>query len=196
MPCTLVRLAGCPLRCHYCDTPQAIPTDSGQSMSIDDVVEKIAVANRPLVLVTGGEPLAQRHCITLLQRLSERDCIVQLETAGAYPVDAVPDAVRRIIDIKTPGSGEVDRNCLKNLAGLKAGDEIKFVLAEAADYAWARDFIRQYGLGLGDVPVLLSPAWGQVEASDVCAWVLADRLPVRVQVQLHKTIWGAEAEGV
>jgi len=196
MPCTLVRLAGCPLRCHYCDTPHAIPTDSGHAMSIDDVLAQVAATNRPLVLVTGGEPLAQRHCITLLQRLSELDCIVQLETAGVYAVDAVPAGIRRIVDIKTPGSGEAERNCLANLQYLKAGDEIKFVLAEPADYAWARDFIRQYDLGRGDVPVLLSPAWGQVAAKDLCEWVLADHLPVRVQVQLHKTIWGAEAEGV
>ena len=196
MPFTLVRLAGCPLRCHYCDTPQAIPTDSGQLMAVDDVLAQVAEHNRPLVLVTGGEPLAQRYCNELLQGLSTLNCIVQLETAGAYPVQSVPAGIRRIVDIKTPGSGEVARNHLANLDVLHSGDEIKFVLATVEDYAWVRDFIRQYRLGEGDVPVLLSPAWGVVKASDLAAWVLEDRLPVRVQVQLHKTIWGAEVDGV
>ncbi|MDQ6996480.1 MAG: radical SAM protein [Mariprofundus sp.] len=196
MPCTLVRLAGCPLRCQYCDTPQAIPTDSGQWMGIEEVVRKVVASKRPLVLVTGGEPLAQRYTIELLTALSESDCLVQLETAGAYSVENVPSSIRRIVDIKTPGSGEVDRNCLQNINFLTAGDEIKFVLTSRNDYEWSRDFIRHHRLGLNDVPVLFSPAWGEVAASDLCAWVLQDHLPVRVQIQMHKTIWGAEAEGV
>ncbi len=196
MPCTLVRLAGCPLRCHYCDTPQAIPTDSGQWMAVEDIVGKVAVSHRPLVLVTGGEPLAQRYTIELLAALSELDCMVQLETAGAYSVQGVPAGIRRIVDVKTPGSGEVERNCMQNLDLLSAGDEIKFVLTGRDDYEWAREFIQQHHLGVGDVPVLFSPAWGDVAARDLCAWVLQDHLPVRVQVQMHKTIWGPEAEGV
>jgi len=196
MPCTLVRLAGCPLRCTYCDTPQAIPADSGQWMLIDDVIDQVAASNRPLVLVTGGEPLAQRYTNTLLRKLSGLDCMIQLETAGAYSIKTVPDGIRRIIDIKTPGSGEVERNCMQNLGLLTAGDEIKFVLTGRDDYEWARDFIHTYQLGLGDIPVLFSPAWGDILASDLCAWVLDDHLPIRVQIQMHKTIWGPEAEGV
>jgi len=196
MPCTLVRLAGCPLRCHYCDTPQAIPTDSGQWVAIEDVIRQVETAKRPLVLVTGGEPLAQRYTLELLTGLSGLDCIVQLETAGAYSIAAVPNAVRRIVDIKTPGSGETERNCMKNLDLLTVGDEIKFVLTNRNDYEWARDFMHEHGLGLNHIPVLFSPAWSYIKASEICAWVLQDHLPVRIQVQMHKTIWGPEAEGV
>lgn len=196
MPCTLVRLAGCPLRCKYCDTPQAIPTDSGQWMDIEAIIRQVAVSQRPLVLVTGGEPLAQRYTIGLLAALSELDCMVQLETAGTYSIENIPVKIRRIVDIKTPGSGEVERNCMQNLHLLAAGDEIKFVLTGRSDYEWAREFIDRHQLGLSDVPVLFSPAWGEVVVSDLCAWVLEDHLPVRVQVQMHKTIWGPEAEGV
>ncbi|MFQ5345624.1 MAG: radical SAM protein [Mariprofundus sp.] len=196
MPCTLIRLAGCPLRCAYCDTPQAIPTDSGNWIAIEDIVAQVRKSARPLILVTGGEPLAQRHSMELLQRLLELDCILQLETSGAYSVKDVPSGIRRIIDIKTPGSGEVQRNCFQNLDILTAGDELKLVLTGRDDYEWARDCIHDRHLELNDVPVLLSPAWGEISARDLCAWVLEDKLPVRIQVQMHKTIWGAEAEGV
>ncbi len=196
MPCTLIRMAGCPLRCSYCDTPQAIPTDSGNWLAIDAIIRRVRETNRPLVLVTGGEPLAQRYCIELLKQLSGLDCIVQLETSGAYSIQAVPSDIHRIVDFKTPGSGEDQRNCMQNLELLTAGDEIKLVLTSRMDYEWARDFIRKNHLGSNDIPVLLSPAWGEVAASDLCEWVLKDGLPVRVQVQMHKTIWGPEAEGV
>ncbi len=196
MPCTFIRLAGCPLRCSYCDTPKAIPTDSGHWVSIDEIVKQVIENNRPLVLITGGEPLAQRHCNTLLKRLSELGCFVQLETSGAYSIASVPAGIRRIVDIKTPGSGEAQRNQLQNLQQLVAGDEIKIVLTGRGDYKWARDFIRVHKLGLDDVPVLLSPAWGEVAAAELCAWLLEDRLPARMQVQMHKVIWGSEAEGV
>ncbi len=196
MPCTFIRLAGCPLRCTYCDTLKAIPTDSGSLIAIDDLVQHVSNQNRPLVLVTGGEPLAQRHCIELLTRLSQLDCSVQLETSGAYSVQNVPAGIRRIIDIKTPGSGEVERNHLQNLQYLAAGDEIKFILTGRDDYEWARDFILEHKLGLGDVPVLLSPAWGDVATSALCEWLLEDALPARLQIQMHKVIWGSESEGV
>jgi len=196
MPCTLIRLAGCPLRCTYCDTPQAIPVDSGNWMAVDAVIEQIRQTQRPLVLVTGGEPLAQRYTLELLKELTRLGCMVQLETAGTYSIEYVPAGIRRIVDIKTPGSGEVERNCIKNLDLLTAGDEVKFVLTGRSDYEWARGFIQTHGLGTGDVPVLFSPSWDDLSASDLSAWVLADHLPVRVQVQMHKTIWGPEAEGV
>jgi len=189
-------MAGCPLRCSYCDTPQAIPTDSGTSLAIDAIIWKVKETQRPLVLVTGGEPLAQHYCIELLKQLSELECIVQLETSGAYSIKGIPSNIHRIVDFKTPGSGEAQRNCMQNLDLLTAGDEIKLVLTSRSDYEWARDFIRNNCLGSNDVPVLLSPAWGEVAASDLCEWVLKDSLPVRVQVQMHKTIWGPETEGV
>jgi len=165
-------------------------------MAIDDIIEQVAIKQRPLVLVTGGEPLAQQHCIDLLSRLSKLDCFVQLETSGAYPVQDVPVGVRRIVDIKTPGSGEVERNHLQNLEHLVAGDEIKLVLTGRSDYEWARDMIGKHQLGLNDVPVLLSPAWGDLAAAELCEWILADQLPARLQVQMHKVIWGSKAEGV
>ncbi|MDQ6982187.1 MAG: radical SAM protein, partial [Mariprofundus sp.] len=115
MPCTLIRMAGCPLRCSYCDTPQAIPTDSGNWLAIDAIIRQVRETNRPLVLVTGGEPLAQRYCIELLKQLSELGCIVQLETSGAYSIKGVPSDIHRIVDFKTPGSGEELRNCMQNL---------------------------------------------------------------------------------
>jgi len=196
MACTFIRLAGCPLRCTYCDTPQAIPTDSGSWMPIADILSQVRQRNRPLVLVTGGEPLAQRQCPELLSGLLALGCEVQLETSGAYLLGGVPAGVRKIVDLKTPGSGEVERNRLENIPQLCAGDEIKIVLTDRADYEWARDMICQHQLGRNDVPVLLSAAWGELMAVQLCQWMLDDRLPARLQMQLHKVIWGAEATGV
>ncbi len=165
-------------------------------MTINDIIQQVAEKNRPLVLVTGGEPLAQRHCNALLKRLSDLDCFVQLETSGAYPVHNVPPGIRRIVDLKTPGSGEEQRNHLANLKHLVAGDEIKLVITDRHDYEWARDFIFEHKLGLADVPVLLSPAWGNITAAELCEWLLQDSLPARMQMQMHKVIWGSKAEGV
>jgi len=165
-------------------------------MYIPDVLDEVRRRLRPLVLVTGGEPLAQRHCGALLTGLLALGCDVQLETSGAYPLDHLPFGVRKIMDLKTPGSGEAGRNRLENLACLGTGDEIKIVLTDRADYEWARDMICQHQLGRGDVPVLLSAAWGALKIEDLCAWMLDDRLPTRLQLQLHKVIWGAEATGV
>jgi len=196
MACTFIRLAGCPLRCTYCDTPQAIPTDSGSWMPIADILCAVRARNRPLVLVTGGEPLAQRQCPELLSGLLTLGCEVQLETSGAYLLTDVPVGIRKIVDLKTPGSGEADRNRLENMDCLTAGDEIKIVLTGRSDYEWARDMIHQHQLGQGGVPVLLSAAWGALTAEQLCQWMLDDRLPARLQLQLHKVIWGAEATGV
>jgi 7-carboxy-7-deazaguanine synthase len=140
--------------------------------------------------------LAQRYTIELLALLLELGCMVQLETAGAYSLENIPVGIRRIVDVKTPGSGEVERNCMKNLDLLTAGDEVKFVLTSRHDYEWARDFTHRHLMDMNDVTILFSPAWGDIAASDLCAWVLQDHLPVRVQVQMHKIIWGPEAEGV
>jgi len=196
MRCTFVRLAGCPLNCTYCDTPQAIPQDSGNWMPVADVLAQVKRFANPLILVTGGEPLAQRACINLLEQLTQLDAIVQLETSGALSIAKVPAAVRRIVDIKTPDSGECERNMLENLPLLKAGDELKFVICSRSDYEWSRDFVHRHGLGDSDVPVLFSTSWNSLQARDLCQWVLEDHLPVRMQVQLHKVIWGAEATGV
>ncbi|WP_307157750.1 radical SAM protein [Mariprofundus micogutta] len=195
-PCTFIRLAGCPLRCGYCDTTQAIPTDSGEWMAMEAIIAEVKRQGRPLVLVTGGEPLAQKQCIELLKELGKLDCIVQLETSGAYLIDQVPESVHRIVDIKTPGSLEVERNRLENLALLTANDELKFVITSRDDYEWVRQFIVEYNLAACEATLLMSPAYGSVAGSDLCAWMLEDRLPARMQLQLHKVIWGAQATGV
>jgi len=194
-PCTFVRLAGCPLRCGYCDTLQAIPFDSGQAMSIADIVRQVRAFNHPLVLVTGGEPLAQKNCVNLLAALCEAVPMVQLETSGAMDVSAVPAGVRQVLDVKTPGSGEEKRNRWENLNYLQPHDEIKFVLMGREDYEWSREVIRER-LQHAKQTILFSPCWGYLDPSDLCAWILEDRLPVRLQVQMHKVIWGAEKSGV
>ncbi|MDQ6993511.1 MAG: radical SAM protein [Mariprofundus sp.] len=196
MPCTFIRLAGCPLRCTYCDTLQAIPVDSGNWMPIADLLAVVQKKQRPLVLVTGGEPLAQRHCGELLSGLLSLGCDVQLETSGAYLVTDVPNGVRKIIDLKAPGSGEVARNRLENLDLLSAGDELKIVLTDRSDYLWARAMIEEHQLGRGDIPVLLSVVWGKLKPDELCQWMLEDRLPARFQMQMHKVVWGSEAVGV
>ena len=195
MPCTFVRLAGCPLSCHYCDTEQAIPFDSGRAMSIAHVIAQVKDMGNPLVLVTGGEPLAQKSCIDLLLGLLELDVIVQLETSGALDVKPVPQMVRKVMDLKTPDSGEEKRNRWENLQYLYKHDEIKFVLASRRDYEWCKQVIEQR-LHDTSATILLSPCWGKLTPSDLSAWILEDRLPVRMQLQMHKVIWGAEAKGV
>ncbi len=192
MPCTLIRLAGCPLNCTYCDTPEAIPFDSGDWMPVDELVAQVNERARPLVLVTGGEPLAQRGTRPLLEALSDGSRLVQLETSGALPIAGLPLAVRRILDVKTPGSGEHERNRLENLTELRHGDEIKFVLTSRADYEWALRFILDHALEALGIPLLFSPAWGRLDARDLARWILEDRAPVRLQMQVHKLIWGAE----
>lgn len=196
MPCTLVRLAGCPLRCRYCDTPQAWSPASGRDVPIEELVSDIAQRNRPLILVSGGEPLAQPACIELLAALSGIGRIIQLETSGAFDISGVPDGIRRIVDVKTPGSGESERNLIGNLAHLRAGDEIKFVIMDRQDYAWARNMMIEHALDRMGLPILFSPVWGRLDAAELSGWVIEDGLPVRVHLQLHKYIWGGEAKGV
>ncbi len=196
MPCTLIRLAGCPLRCSYCDTPEAIPAQSGQVMDIDDITQQVRRARRPLVLVTGGEPLAQRGVFELLRSLSHQPAIIQLETSGAYDIRPVPPPVRRILDIKTPGSGECSRNRWSNMQALREGDELKFVLTDRADYEWTMDCLKRHAIDLDAIPVLLSPCWGLLDPRDLAQWILDDHLNVRLQLQMHKYVWGAEARRV
>jgi 7-carboxy-7-deazaguanine synthase len=187
LPTVFVRLTGCPLRCQYCDTAYAF--QGGEWLEIDDILRAVA-AHRPYhVTVTGGEPLAQRACLDLLTALCEAGYDVSLETSGALDIGAVDPRVARVVDIKTPGSGEVERNRWENLGLLKPKDEIKFVLADEADYIWARDMLRSHALA-ERCPVLLSPVHATLAPTDLAEWILRDHLPVRMQLQMHKLLWG------
>lgn len=197
MPCTLVRLAGCPLNCIYCDTPEAIPFDSGEWMTVLDIVAEVKRRNRPLTLVSGGEPLAQKGCIHLLEALAEIAPLLQLETSGGFDIAGLHPAVRRIVDIKTPDSGEQACNRWQNIAQLKSGDEIKIVLCSRADYEWALQTLQRIRDTLSpDVPVLFSPVENLLPATDLAEWMLRDRPPARMQLQMHKHIWGPYASHV
>ena len=191
MPTVFVRLTGCPLRCHYCDTAYAF--HGGEWWNLPDILAHVAQFDTRDVCVTGGEPLAQRHCLTLLHELCDRGFRVSLETSGALSVAEVDPRVSRVVDVKTPGSGEEPRNLYPQLQTLKELDQIKFVITTRADYEWSRSKLRELELSKR-CGVLFSPSYGQVEARELAEWILADRLPVRFQVQLHKLLWG-EARG-
>lgn len=186
LPTVFIRLTGCPLRCGYCDTAYAFT--GGQNMTIVAILQQIAAYRTPYVTVTGGEPLAQKACLTLLTALCDTSYSVSLETSGARDISGVDPRVSKIMDIKTPGSGEVDKNLWANLDCLTQRDEIKFVLCDAADYQWACRIIAEHNLDKC-CPVLLSPVHGQLEPTMLANWILRDRLPVRMQIQLHKLLW-------
>ena len=186
-PTAFVRLTGCPLRCGYCDTAYAF--HGGQRVSLADVLARVAGFQVRHVCVTGGEPLAQPACLDLLVALCDAGYQVSLETSGALDIAAVDRRVAVVLDLKTPGSGECERNLWTNLPHLKPEDQIKFVICNRPDYEWARDQLRQQGLA-ARCEVLFSPAWEQQPARELADWILADRLPVRLQVQLHKYLWG------
>lgn len=187
LPTVFVRLTGCPLRCVWCDTAYAFT--GGEWRTIDEILADVARYGTRTVCVTGGEPLAQQACLGLLTALCEAGYSVSLETSGALDISGVDPRVSRIMDIKAPGSGESARNRWENIACLTAHDEIKIVLADEADYLWAREAIGQHQL-TARCTVLLSPVQGQLSPADLAEWVLRDRLDVRMQVQLHKIIWG------
>jgi 7-carboxy-7-deazaguanine synthase len=187
LPTVFVRLVGCPLRCVWCDTEYAFT--GGQNISLAEIVSEIAQYGTPRVCVTGGEPLAQKACLSLLVALCDAGHDVSLETSGALDIAGVDVRVSRIVDLKAPGSGEFDRNRWENLALLTARDELKFVLKNRADYEWARDIIRERRLD-ELCPLLFAPVQGGLEPKILADWILADRLPVRFQVQLHKLLWG------
>jgi 7-carboxy-7-deazaguanine synthase len=187
LPTVFVRLTGCPLRCGYCDTAYAF--HGGTSRSLRDILGEVATHRTRYVCVTGGEPLAQKSCNALLAALADRGYSVSLETSGALDVSHVDPRVSRIVDIKTPGSGECDRNRWDNLAHLCARDELKLVLCDETDYLWAREIIRERALER-ICPVLLSPVHGDLDPAVLAEWILRDELPVRMQVQLHKILWG------
>jgi 7-carboxy-7-deazaguanine synthase len=192
-PCTFVRLTGCPLRCTYCDTAYAF--HEGRWMTVDEVRTAVGDQGCDLVEVTGGEPLAQAATLVLLARLLEDGREVLLETSGALPIGEVPAGVRRIVDFKTPGSGEEERNDWGNVDLLRAGDEVKFVIGSRRDYEWARQKIREHRLH-ERTTVLLSPVWESDVRRELAEWMLEDRLPARYQLQLHKLIWPGVARGV
>ena len=187
IPTTFVRLTGCPLRCVYCDTSYAF--SGGSNMQLDEIMRTIKNHPTKYVCVTGGEPLAQKNCITLLKDLCDADYKVSLETSGALAVDAVDARVSKVLDIKTPASGESTKNLWANLAHLKTQDEVKFVLCDEADYNWAKEICLQHQLTQKCV-VLFSPAQAQLDARDLAEWILRDGLQVRLQLQLHKLLWG------
>ena len=192
LPTVFVRLTGCPLRCGYCDTEYAF--HEGKTRSIADVIAEVATHGARHVCVTGGEPLAQRNCLALLTVLCDAGYSVSLETSGAIDVAEVDARVSRIMDIKTPGSGESDKNIWANLAHLTAHDEIKFVITSEADYTWSVNVLRERKLA-AICTVLFSPSFGEVQPAKLAEWILRDGLPVRLQLQLHKILWG-ETRGV
>ena len=188
-PTVFVRLTGCPLRCGYCDTAYAF--HGGQWWEIDAILAEVARHGARHVCVTGGEPLAQKRCIDLLARLCEAGYDVSLETSGAIDIAAVDPRVARVVDLKTPGSGEQARNLLQNIALLTARDQLKFVLCDRADYEWARGMLHEHDLA-ARCEVLFSPSYGQLPARQLADWILEDQLSVRFQIQLHKILWGEE----
>jgi len=193
-PCVFVRLTACDLRCRWCDTAYAFT--GGRKMSIDEVLAEIARHCTPLVEITGGEPLLQRDVYPLMERLLEQRYGVLLETGGHVPLDEVPDAVVAVVDVKCPASGEAARMHWPNLEQLSPHDEVKFVIADRADFDYAADVVRRFGLQDRAAAVLFSPVHGELDPATLAKWILDARLPVRLQIQAHKYIWGAETRGV
>lgn len=182
-----VRLTGCPLRCRYCDTEYAF--HAGEWHEMDDILTRVAGFDTPYVCVTGGEPLAQPNCPALLRRLCDAGYEVSLETSGALDIAAVDSRVRRVVDVKTPESGEAARNRVENFHLLTPRDQVKFVICSREDYEWSKAYLREHALS-ERCPVLFSPSYKQLPPGDLADWILADRLPVRFQIQLHKVLWG------
>ncbi len=193
-PCVFIRLTACDLRCSWCDTPYAF--DEGRKRSVGEVVDEVERIGCPLVEITGGEPLLQADVYPLMDALLARGYTVLVETGGHLSTERVPPAVLKIVDVKCPGSGESHRNDWQNLDRLSSHDEIKFVIKDRADYDFARAVVERHGLAARCADVLFSPVHGVLEPSALAAWMLADRVTARLQVQLHKYIWSPTARGV
>lgn len=193
-PCVFVRLTACDLRCSWCDTPYAFT--EGRKMTIDDVLARVDEYGCDLVEITGGEPLLQRDVYPLMEQLLASGKTVMVETGGHRSIKDVPSDVIRIVDVKCPGSGESDKNHWENLDLLTARDEVKFVIRDREDYDFAKDIVKRHDLPRRAAAVLFSPVHGVLPAKDLAAWILADKLPVRLQLQAHKYIWDASTRGV
>jgi 7-carboxy-7-deazaguanine synthase len=193
LPCVFVRTSACNLRCSYCDTPHAF--GQGQAMSLDAILEAVAAFGVPLVEVTGGEPLLQPAVFDLMTKLCDAGYQVLLETSGSLDISAVDARVVKIVDFKSPSSGELESNAWDNIEHLSPRDEVKLVLGDRADYEWAKLVLAQHKLEQRCV-VLMGPVWGELEPRDLAAWIVEDRLPVRMQVQIHKYIWDPSTRGV
>ena len=193
IPCAFIRLTGCPLRCKWCDTVYGF--HGGASQTIEEILNKVKELDISLVELTGGEPLAQANAIPLMDELIAAGYQVLIETGGSEPIEQINPKVHIIMDIKCPGSGMVDRNRYENLQFLSMKDEIKFVIADRKDFEWARDFIQQHQL-VGKAKLLFSPAWGLCKPDELVAWILADKVPVRLNLQTHKYIWNPKKKGV
>jgi 7-carboxy-7-deazaguanine synthase len=193
-PCVFVRLTFCDLRCNYCDTEYAFY--EGKKMPLNEIVDLVAKFNCPLVEITGGEPLLQKNVLPLMSILCDAGQTVLLETSGAHDIAKVDPRVHRIMDLKTPGSGEVKRNLWSNIEQLGGRDEVKFVIGSREDYEWAKDKIDKYGLTKRVHAVLFSPIFGRIEPRQIVEWMLEDKLEVRFQLQMHKFIWPPTQRGV
>jgi len=192
-PCVLVRLTGCQMRCSWCDSEYAFY--DGEWMDLEELEEKVASFGCPLVELTGGEPLLQPASLELMTRLCDRGYEVLLETGGGLDISKVDPRVRRVVDVKCPSSGEAENNYWGNLDLLTGRDELKFVIASEEDYDWAVRVIEDRGL-TGRCPIHFSPVWGPLEPRELASWILRDRLPVRLALQVHKILWGSETRGV
>ncbi|MYE99955.1 MAG: 7-carboxy-7-deazaguanine synthase QueE [Gammaproteobacteria bacterium] len=190
IPTVFVRLTGCPLRCVYCDTAYAF--SGGELMGLENILDRVASWDCRHVTVTGGEPLAQPECLDLLKALCDRDFEVSLETGGAMPVEEVDPRVCIVMDLKTPGSRESHRNRYENLQHLRATDQVKFVICDRKDYEWSAWQVRKFGLAERIDDVLFSPSHEELDPAQLAQWILDDRLPVRMQIQLHKVLWNSE----
>jgi 7-carboxy-7-deazaguanine synthase len=193
-PCVFVRLTACDLRCSWCDTPYAF--HEGHKSSVDEVIEQVRAFECPTVEITGGEPLLQPDVYPLMQRLVDDRYTVLLETGGHRSIAGVPPQVIRIVDVKCPASGEAEKNHWPNIDLLTPRDEVKFVIQDRGDYEFARDVLERYSLADRCAAVLFSPVHGVLESKILAAWILEDRLPVRLQLQVHKYVWGADVRGV
>ncbi|MEW8026862.1 MAG: 7-carboxy-7-deazaguanine synthase QueE [Candidatus Thiodiazotropha sp.] len=189
-PTVFVRLTGCPLRCRYCDTPYAF--NGGEKYTREEILRQVAAFNVEYVCVTGGEPLAQQECLSLLRALCDAGYRVSLETSGALDISRVDDRVVRVMDLKTPGSGEMVRNRMSNIDFLRADDQVKFVITDRADYEWSCEQLRQFRI-TDRCEVLFSPAQDRMDPTQLADWIVEDRVRARLQLQLHKLLWGDQA---